>query len=206
MILCKFLKSGLDRRLSIEDGGVDSLEKRFFLAASDSWEIGVARSGVKGQLTWGSRVLRSISTTWSYLQPASGLRRLSLYLAASAAISVLSVAARYSAILALKGNTLVVAPSSAPILQIVPIPVQEMLSTPGPKYSIIDIVPPLTVRMPASLRMTSLGLVQPLSSPVSLTPITLGHLSSHGMSAITSTASAPPTPMQRPPRPPPLGV
>lgn len=32
------------------------------------------------------------------------------------------------------------------------------------------------------------------SLPVSLTPITLGHLSSQGMSAITSTASAPPTP------------
>ena len=44
-----------------------------------------------------------------------------------------------------------------------------MLSTPGPKYSMMDMVPPLTVRMPASLRMTSLGLVQPLSSPVSLT-------------------------------------
>ena len=42
-----------------------------------------------------------------------------------------------------------------------------MLSTPGPKYSMIDMVPPLTVRMPASLRMTSLGLVQPLSSPLS---------------------------------------
>ena len=35
----------------------------FFLAASDSWEIGVAMSGVKGPLTWGSRVLKSISTT-----------------------------------------------------------------------------------------------------------------------------------------------
>ena len=85
-------------------------------------------------------------------------------------------------------------------------PVQGMLSTPGPKYQIMDMVPPLTVRMQASFRMTSLGLVQPLSSPVSLTPITLGHLSSHGMSAITSTASAPPTPMQRPPSPPPFGV
>merc|ERR1711884_734552 len=31
--------------------------------------------------------------------------------------------------------------------------------------------------MPASFRMTSLGEVQPDSSPVSLTPITLGHLS-----------------------------
>ena len=49
------------------------------------------------------------------------------------------------------------------------LPVQEMLSTPGTKYSMMDMVPPLTVRMPASLRMTSLGLVQPLSSPVSLT-------------------------------------
>ena len=50
----------------------------------------------------------------------------------------------------------------------------------------MDMVPPLTVRMPASLRITSFGLVQPLSSPVSLTPITSGHLSSQGMSAITS--------------------
>ena len=48
-----------------------------------------------------------------------------LNLAASAAISVLSVAARYSAILAFKGNTLVVAPNSAPMLQIVPIPFQD---------------------------------------------------------------------------------
>ena len=31
---------------------------------------------------------------------------------------------------------------------------------------------------------------------------TLGHFSSHGKSAMTSTASAPPTPIHRPPRPP----
>ena len=35
---------------------------------------------------------------------------------------------------------------------------------------------------------------------------TLGHLSSHGNPAITSTASAPPTPIATPPNPPPLGV
>jgi aconitate hydratase len=58
----------------------------------------------------------------------------------------------------------------------------------------------------ATLRITSLGEVQPLNCPVNFTPITFGHLSSHGMSAITSTASAPPTPMQSPPRPPPFGV
>lgn len=37
-------------------------------------------------------------------------------------------------------------------------------------------------------------------------PLTLGHFSSQGIPAMTSTASAPPTPMQMPPRPPPLGV
>lgn len=51
-----------------------------------------------------------------------------------------------------------------------------------------------------------LGAVHPLISPVSLTPITLGALSSQGRLAMTSTASAPPTPMAAMPRPPPLGV
>jgi len=36
--------------------------------------------------------------------------------------------------------------------------------------------------------------------------LTLGHLSSQGIPAMTSTASAPPTPIQMDPRPPPLGV
>ena len=61
------------------------------------------------------------------------------------------------------GKIDVVAPTSAPMLAIVALPVQEMESTPGPKYSITAFVPPLTVRMPASLRMTSLGAVQPFS-------------------------------------------
>lgn len=47
-----------------------------------------------------------------------------------------------------------------------------MESTPGPWYSIIAPVPPLTVRISATLRITSLGEVQPLNSPVSLTPMT----------------------------------
>ena len=36
--------------------------------------MGVARSGVKGPLTWGSKVAKSISISWSYSQPASGER------------------------------------------------------------------------------------------------------------------------------------
>lgn len=66
----------------------------------------------------------------------------------------------------LKGKVEVVAPISAPMLQMVAMPVQEMDSTPGPKYSTMAPVPPLTVRMPASLRITSLGDVQPESLPV----------------------------------------
>src|SRR5690349_14926729 len=88
----------------------------------------------------------------------------------------------------------------------VPMPVAERFSTPGPWYSTIAPVPPLTVRIPATLRMMSLGAVQPDIAPVSFTPITLGALSSQGRLAMTSTASAPPTPIAAIPRPPALGV
>ena len=100
----------------------------------------------------------------------------------------------------------VVAPTSAPILQIVPLPVHESSSAPGPKYSIIAPVPPFTVRIPATFNITSFGAVHPESLPVSLTPISLGNLSSHAIPAITSTASAPPTPMATIPKPPALTV
>src|SRR3989338_11289942 len=53
------------------------------------------------------------------------------------------------------GNTEVVAPSSAPMLVTVALAVQESDSVPGPKYSMILLVPPATVSMPASLRITS---------------------------------------------------
>ena len=49
---------------------------------------------------------------------------------------------------------------------------QEMVSTPGPKYSTMAPVPPLTVRMPATLQMMSLGEFHLASLPVSFTPIT----------------------------------
>ena len=88
----------------------------------------------------------------------------------------------------------------------VPFPVQERDSAPGPKYSTIAPVPPLTVRMPATFKITSFGEVQPFSLPVSLTPITFGIFNSQGMPTITSTASAPPTPMATIPNPPAFGV
>ena len=81
-----------------------------------------------------------------------------------------------------------------------------MLSTPGPWYSTMAPVPPLTVRMPATAQMMSLGEPHLESLPVSFTPITLGALSSQGRPAMTSTASAPPTPTAQAPSPPALGV
>ena len=60
------------------------------------------------------------------------------------------------------------------MLQMVALPVAEIDSAPGPKYSTIAPVPPLTVRMPATLRMTSLAAAQPESSPVRCTPMTFG--------------------------------
>ena len=88
----------------------------------------------------------------------------------------------------------------------VPFPVQDIDSAPGPKYSMIAPVPPLTVKIPATFKITSLGAVHPESFPVSFTPISLGNFNSHGIPAITSTASAPPTPIATIPRPPALTV
>ena len=84
----------------------------------------------------------------------------------------------------------------------VPFPVQERAFAPGPKYSITDPVPPFTVRIPATFRITSLADVQPFNLPVNLTPIIFGNFSSQGIPAITSTASAPPTPIAIIPSPP----
>ena len=92
------------------------------------------------------------------------------------------------------------------MLQIVAFPVAESEYTPSPKYSIIAFVPPFTVRIPASFKITSFAEAQPDNFPVSFTPIILGIFSSQGIPAITSTASAPPTPMAIIPNPPALGV
>ena len=54
------------------------------------------------------------------------------------------------------------------------LPVQEMESTPGPKYSTMAPVPPFTVKMSATFKITSFGAVQPPSFPVKCTPITYG--------------------------------
>ncbi len=103
-------------------------------------------------------------------------------------------------------NVEVVAPISAPILHIVPLPVQDKFFAPGPKYSTIAPVPPFTVKIPATFKITSLEAVQPLRLPVNLTPINFGNFNSQAIPAMTSTASAPPTPIATIPNPPALTV
>ena len=78
------------------------------------------------------------------------------------------------------GKIEVVAPSSAPMLVMVALPVHASDAAPGPKYSMIRLVPPLVVRIPASFRITSLGADQPRSSPLSRTPISFGCNTSQG--------------------------
>ena len=127
-------------------------------------------------------------------------------LSARIARSLRLVTFRYLDILLSYGKIEVVAPISAPILQIVPFPVHEIDSAPSPKYSTIEPVPPFTVSIPANLRITSFAEVQPLIFPIKRTPINFGNLSSHGIPTITSTASAPPTPIATIPNPPALTV
>ena len=108
--------------------------------------------------------------------------------------------------MASKGKIDVVAPSSAPMLQIVAFPVALMVSAPGPKYSTMAPVPPLVPRRPATRRITSLADVQPESSPTRRTPISRGHRRLNAEPVMTSMASPPPTPTAIMPRPPAFGV
>ena len=84
----------------------------------------------------------------------------------------------------------------------VPLPVQDIAVAPGPKYSTMAPVPPFTVKISATFKITSFGAVHPDNLPVNLTPINFGNFNSQAMPAITSTASAPPTPMATIPNPP----
>lgn len=181
------------------------------LTASLNCDRGVDRSGVKGPLICGSSVDRSMVTSWSYSASTSGARRLDgpdeeEISKAAVAIGPRCVECKYGIMLGAKGNIEVVAPTSAPILQIVAMPVQLMVCTPGPKYSMTKPVPPRTVKSPASFIITSFGVAQPSNFPSSFTPSILGAFSSHGASTIASTASAPPTPIAIAPNPPALGV
>ena len=92
------------------------------------------------------------------------------------------------------------------MLQMVALPVADSEWAPGPKYSTMAPVPPATVRISATFKITSLGAAQPSRSPVRWTPMSLGQRTFQANPVITSTASAPPTPTATMARPPALGV
>src|SRR4029079_4943974 len=129
-----------------------------------------------------------------------------MFLFARSAIFPRPAARRYDSILRSYGKIEQVAPISAPIFVMVAFPVQLIDSAPGPKYSIIAFVPPDTVSLEATYRITSFGDVQPESLPVKCTPMRLGYKSPHGSPAIVSAASSPPTPIAIIPNPPAFGV
>ena len=72
------------------------------------------------------------------------------------------------------------APISAPMLQIVALPVQLIDCAPSPKYSTMAPVPPRTVRISATFKMMSFGADQPLSAPVRCTPMSFGQRTLNG--------------------------
>ena len=127
-----------------------------------SMDMGRALSGEWGPTTWGSRVERSISTSrskygaGSSATSGSGVTRAALALARSAR-SPRPVARRYRSMRSSYGNTEVVAPSSAPMLVMVALPVQLMEAAPGPKYSMMALVPPDTVSSPREAEDDVLG-------------------------------------------------
>jgi hypothetical protein len=69
-----------------------------------------------------------------------------LIVSAKVATSALPVPDEYLDIESSYPNVEVVAPISAPILAMVPFPVQDIDVTPSPKYSTIAPVPPFTVK------------------------------------------------------------
>ncbi len=105
-----------------------------------------------------------------------------------------------------EGKTEVVAPSSAPMLVMVPRCGTLREATPSPKYSKILPTPPLTVRRRRSSRMMSLAATQGWSSPVRCTPTTLGIITLKGPPAMATATSRPPAPMASMAAPPEVGV
>ena len=121
--------------------------------------------------------------------------------------SARSVARRYAAIRSSKGKSEVVAPSSAPMLQIVALPVALIDSAPGAEVLDDLVGAALDGQQPAEIGDDVLGRrpAGQLAGEVHADELRDAS-TSHGSPAITSPQSAPPTPMASMPRPPALGV
>jgi hypothetical protein len=104
------------------------------------------------------------------------------------------------------GNTLVVSPSSAPMLAMVIRWAAISEARPGPPYSKIFPVPPRTVRRRSNSRITSLAVTHGESWPVSQTRVTGGIVKKYGAPPMATATSRPPAPMASMPAAPQSGV
>ena len=128
--------------------------------------MGTTLSGECGWAASGCSALRSMVISSSYSASSSAV--------SGAQSARRPRAAKNSKVRRSLGNTVVVAPSSAPMLAMVARIGTDRVSTPGPPYSMILPTPPLTVRRRRTSRMTSLAETMGLSSPVSTTWQTFG--------------------------------
>ena len=104
------------------------------------------------------------------------------------------------------GKTLVVTPSSAPMLAMVARLFTSSVFTPVPKYSKIQPTLPFVPNFSSTFRITSFAL-QPLGRrPVRRMPRTLGDGIWNAPPAIATAMSMPPAPIAIMPMPPPVGV
>ena len=103
-------------------------------------------------------------------------------------------------------KTLVVSPSSAPMLAMVMRCAASRLGRPGPSYSKILPLPPRTVSRRSSSRMTSLAVTHGCSAPVSHTRTTAGIRKEYGPPPIATATSRPPAPIASMPAAPHSGV
>ncbi len=154
--------------------------------------------GLCGAAIIGSTLERSTTNSSSYFAPLSAT-----ILAKSLARPW---AARNRRVTASDGKTLVVTPSSAPMLVMVAREGTSSVATPEPVYSKIQPTLPLVPNFSSTLRITSLAETPFLSLPLRTIARTLGVGMWNAPPAMATAMSIPPAPIAIWPMPPPVGV
>ena len=154
--------------------------------------------GLWGAAIIGSTFARSTTNVSSYFAPLSATILTKSF--------ARPCAARNCFVTASDGKTLVVTPSSAPMLVIVAREGTSSVATPGPVYSKIQPTLPLVPYFSSTLRITSLAETPFLSLPLRTIARTLGVGIWNAPPAMATAISMPPAPIAIWPIPPPVGV
>ncbi len=160
--------------------------------------MGTTRSGEPGSATSGVILERSSSSWSSYSASSSG--------AAGRQSPGRPSRVRKERVTSSDGKTLVVRPSSAPMLAMVMRWAASRLFMPGPAYSKIFPAPPRTLSRRSSSRITSFAVTQGWSSPVSHTRTISGIVKKYGPPPIATATSRLPAPIASMPAAPQSGV